>query len=366
MTIDAPRGDSRRLVVVGPSVRALSRLRGRFIGACVERGIQVLALAPEASASGSESLSRLGAKTGAISQGSEGFTLFRARKAARAFAEQLRQFHPHAVLAFGAHVGPIAVAAARRAGVGRIALLVNDLPEAGISKRLTRALKAANIVIVHNDADACAIKKNSEDAAEIVRVAGAGADLTRPGGIAMPKPGEPVVFLAAARLDRIKGIHDYLEAARIAHERGLDARFVLAGPDGSDTAAIKPETLARYAPHVRYVGDEPNLADLIAQCHVFVCPSHREGLPGAVLAALAAGRVVIATDIPGARETVDEMVNGTLCEPGDPAALAEAFIRIARNGALLGAMSRASRAKAERNYSEIAVHETLLGALHLV
>ena len=364
MTTEASRGSSRRLVVVGPSVRALARLRGRFISTCIARGVDVLALAPESSASGSESLLRLGAQAGAIPQGPEGFTLFRARKAARAFAEQVRQFHPNAVLAFGAHIAPAAVAAARRAGVQHVVLLVNEMPANGAAKRLARAVKGANVVIVHNAADAQTVK-NELGAPHVVRVQGAGADLALPMGVPMPAAGEAVVFLAAARLDRVKGIYDYLEAARIAHERGLDARFLLAGPDGFETGSVKPDTLARYAPFVTYIGDAANLADVVGQCHVFVCPSHREGMPGAVLSALATGRVIIATDIPGARETVDEMVNGTLCPPGDPAALADAFARLVRNRALLAPMSRASRAKAERSYSDTKVHEALLDALHL-
>lgn len=364
MTIDAPRGSSKRLVVVGPSVRALARLRGRFIDSCVARGVDVLALAPDSSVSGSESLLQLGAQAGRIPQGPEGFTLFRARKAARAFAEQVRQFHPNAVLAFGAQVAPAAVAAARRAGVKQVALLLNEMPANGPAKRLIRALKGVNVVIVHNAADAQTVKIDL-GAPHVVRVQGAGVDLALPMGVPMPASDEAVVFLAAARLDRVKGIYDYLEAARIAHERELDARFLLAGPDGLETGSVKPDTLARYAPFVTYMGDAANLADVVGQCHVFVCPSHREGMPGAVLSAMAAGRVIIATDIPGARETVDEMVNGTLCPSADPVALADAFARVVRNRALLAPMSRASRAKAERSYSDTDVHEALLDALHL-
>ena len=181
----------------------------------------------------------------------------------------------------------------------------------------------------------------------------------------MPAGGEPVLFLAAARLDRIKGVQDYLEAARIARERGLDARFHLAGPDGTGDGALKPETLSRYGAAVQYEGDVADLPARIRDCHVFVCPSHLEGMSPAVLAGMAAGRPLIVTDIPGARETVDEMVNGTIVPPGDPVALAAAFERMVRNRALLTPMGLASRAKAERGFSSAAVHETLLAALHL-
>lgn len=361
----APLSSSRRLLVVGPSMREMARQHGRFIKSCVQRGVSVMVLSPETSASGSEGLLRLGAQAQSISNGPDGFTFFRARKAARAFADQIRSFHPSAVLTFGPGIIPAAVSAARRAGVARIGALLDELPEGGLSKRLTRAARSSSVVIVHNAEDARTVAEAVGQATHVVRVPGTGSDLTLPLGEAMPVAQDPVIFLAAARLDRSRGIYDYLEAARIARENGLAARFMLAGSDGVEAGAIKPETLSRYGAHVDYIGDAAELGECIRQCHVFVSPSHREGMPAAVLSALAAGRAIVATDIPGSHDTVDEMVNGTLCAPEDPASLADAFTRVVRNRKLLQTMGRASRSKAERTFSDAAVHEALQAALQI-
>lgn len=132
-----------------------------------------------------------------------------------------------------------------------------------------------------------------------------------------------------------------------------------------DAGAVTAQTLAKYHNCVQYLGEPGDIASAVRDAHVFVCASHREGMPPNLLTALAAGRPIVASDIPGCRETVDDMINGTLSPPGDATQLAHAFARIVRHRSLLASMSRASRAKAERNFSNVAVHGSILNALEL-
>ncbi|MEQ1718098.1 MAG: glycosyltransferase [Hyphomicrobium sp.] len=365
MASEARSGGSRRLALIGPAAAALVRLRGGFIKDCLARGVRVLALVPELTAGGAESLRTLGAEAKSFAPELAGFTLFPERRVIAALSDQLRQWHPQGVLAFGAPL-PIAVKAARRAHVPRVVVIVNELEDGALPSHLRAALKSADAVIAHNRDDARRLMDALAPSSDKVhRVAGAGADLSVCQGRAMPASGDPVIFLAASRLDRVKGVLDYLEAARLALQNGAAAKFILAGPDGSSGGAIKAETIARYAADVHYIGDRGDLAAAIGDAHVFVTPSHREGMPHAALQAMAAGRPIIAADSAGCRETVDEMVNGTLVAPGSPQALADGFQRLIRNRALLPAMGRASRAKAERGFSADAVHAALRDALGL-
>lgn len=364
MASQAPRGGLRRLAIAGPSAVALARLRGSLVAAALAQGSRVLALAPDVGAGGAESLLKLGADVAGIALRAPGFTLFRKRRAVAVLAGQLRDFNPETLLVFGADVTALCVLAARRAKVPHVAVLVSEIRPAGIPKRMRTALRAADTVIAHNGDDERALRTLlAGTKAKVVRVAGCGADLRTASGCAMPAKDEPVIFLAASRLDRVKGVHDFLEAARICKERGLNAKFVLAGPDGREAGAIKADTLARYAAAVTYVGDRADVVAAIQDAHVFVSPSHLEGMPPAVLSALAAGRVIVASDIAGSRETVDEMVNGTLVPPSNPAALADGFARIISHRELLSAMGRASRAKAERMFAMPDVNDALLKAL---
>ncbi len=107
------------------------------------------------------------------------------------------------------------------------------------------------------------------------------------------------------------------------------------------------------------------MAGLLAQCHIFVYPSHAEGMPQPVLEAMAAGRPIITTDVAGCRDTVDERVNGCLVKAGDARALAAAMESFLKRPDLIPSIARASRAKAERFCGIETVSGSLLAALGL-
>jgi glycosyltransferase involved in cell wall biosynthesis len=224
--------------------------------AAVERGCPVLALVPEdADDSSAGALRALGADVRAL-PGKPGFAFFPGRKILAGFREAFTGWNAHTVLATGTSLTPYAVAAARAAKVDRVAVLAGELPERGFSRRLRSAFAAADTIIVHNDKDGQEIRTIlGGKCPPLVRVPGSGADLDIASGVPMPSAGEKLIFLAISRLDRVKGVHDYLEAARIALAQGLDAEFLLAGPSGTQSGAATPETLARYASVVRYLGD---------------------------------------------------------------------------------------------------------------
>jgi glycosyltransferase involved in cell wall biosynthesis len=83
---------------------------------------------------------------------------------------------------------------------------------------------------------------------------------------------------------------------------------------------------------------------LLARSHVVCLPSHHgEGLPKALSEAAAAGRAIVATDVPGCREVVTHGLNGLLVPPGNPAALADALERVIGSAELRAAFGRAGR-----------------------
>jgi glycosyltransferase involved in cell wall biosynthesis len=82
---------------------------------------------------------------------------------------------------------------------------------------------------------------------------------------------------------------------------------------------------------------------------VFALTSRYEGLPYALLEAMALGLPVVATDVVGTRDIVANGVNGYLAPPGNPAAIADAMLRLVENPALRGEMGeRGRRLVAER------------------
>lgn len=118
--------------------------------------------------------------------------------------------------------------------------------------------------------------------------------------------------------------------------------------DGEDRPWLERAIAERGLTHVRVVGPrrEGALAAWYRWAEAFVIASDKEGMPLVVLEAMAAGVPVIGTDVPGTRELVGGV--GLLAEP-DPAALAAAIDRMAREPALRADLSRRSRECAARN-----------------
>lgn len=144
-----------------------------------------------------------------------------------------------------------------------------------------------------------------------------------------------------ARLLVSKGVHVYAQAALHLLRRGADARFLLAGFADGGPGAIAAHELERWrAAGLEYLGSLEDVCTALAQASVFVLPSSREGTPRSSLEALAMGRAVITTDVPGCRQTVDHGVNGLLVPPDDPPALAHAMGVLIEDAGVRSAMGK--------------------------
>ncbi|MBE7190044.1 glycosyltransferase, partial [Jatrophihabitans endophyticus] len=134
------------------------------------------------------------------------------------------------------------------------------------------------------------------------------------------------VLLTVARFTPQKD-HTTLLAALpgvLARHPDAQAWFAGAGPlEGDVQAQADAHGLAGV---VHMLGQRDDVADLLAAADLFVLPSRFEGLPLAVLEAMAAGRAVVATAVGGTAEAVLDGVTGLLVPPGDPPALASAIL----------------------------------------
>jgi len=145
-----------------------------------------------------------------------------------------------------------------------------------------------------------------------------------------PNQTKPIRFIFIGRLLAEKGIFEYLEAARLVKKRYPGTEFiVLGGLDPDNPAALSQKQLDRVIEEdiIIYPGYVNNVNECIRNSHVFVLPSYyREGVPRSTQEAMAIGRAVITTDVPGCRETVFEGINGFLVPPWDAEALAEKML----------------------------------------
>jgi glycosyltransferase involved in cell wall biosynthesis len=98
------------------------------------------------------------------------------------------------------------------------------------------------------------------------------------------------------------------------------------------------------------------MAGLLRDVHIFCLPStYREGLPKAILEAMAAGRPVVTTDVPGCREAVLDGVTGLIVRPAVPETLAAALERLITDRDLRARMGAAGRQRVEDLYSDAVI-----------
>jgi glycosyltransferase involved in cell wall biosynthesis len=199
----------------------------------------------------------------------------------------------------------------------------------------------------------------------VVRLAGTGIDLCE--YPSSPAPPGPLRLLLIARLLREKGIAEYVEAARLVKSRWPECIFELLGPFDSNPGAIFRRQIEEWQEEgvIAYLGETSDVRPFLSACSVYVLPSYREGMPRTILEALATGRAVITTRVPGCRETVIEGVNGYLVPPRDPAALAGTIGRFVADSALSAKMGAASRRLAEERFDVRRVNRTMLEAMGL-
>lgn len=165
------------------------------------------------------------------------------------------------------------------------------------------------------------------------------------GGCTMP------VVLTVARLDEQKGHRFLLEAATMLPE----VLFVLAG-DGPLRPQLEADAAARgISDRVRFLGERSDVPALLGSCDLFVLPSVNEGLPLAILEAMAAGKPVIASSIGGIAEAIVDGQTGLLVPPGDVVALVSAIRAVVGSPTRAADFGAAGRRRAADEFSASAM-----------
>ena len=179
---------------------------------------------------------------------------------------------------------------------------------------------------------------------------------------------QPIKFLFIGRLLKEKGIHDFIAAARQVKQRYPDTQFTVLGEiDPANLGALQQSELDELTSLniINYPGQVNNVQEWIADSHVFVLPSYREGVPRSTQEAMAIGRPIITTDVPGCRETVIDGVNGFLVEKWNPDALAEKMIYFIEHPEQIEKMGHESYKIAQEKFDADKVNQRLLTMMGL-
>ncbi|MDD4273146.1 MAG: glycosyltransferase [Desulfobacter postgatei] len=161
---------------------------------------------------------------------------------------------------------------------------------------------------------------------------------------------EDFVVGIVARLDAIKNHGALIDAVNQMAQSRPGVKLVVVG-DGPEAAALK----ARAGYHVRFLGYRSDTARLMQGFDLFVLPSFNEGISNTILEAMATGLPVIASDVGGNPELVDDGVTGTLVDPYRPDQMANIIMGYLNNPDTIARHGEQGRKRALERFSIIAM-----------
>jgi glycosyltransferase involved in cell wall biosynthesis len=181
---------------------------------------------------------------------------------------------------------------------------------------------------------------------------------------------DDVVVGVVGRLVWEKGYREVLDAARRLRTDAPNVRFVIVGgreDAKADALGLDDIAAAERLGNVAFLGHRDDVEDLYPAFDVFALASYREGFPRTPMEASAMGCPIVATNIRGCRQVVDDGVTGRLVAPRSADALAAAIVELARDPQRRHAMGTAARAKALVDFDQqrvidhtLATYERLL------
>ncbi len=368
----------RKIVISINSTWNIYNFRAGLIGVLVEAGYDVVALAPEDEYS--DRLKTLGCTVIHLPMDNNGTHLGRDLMLLSRYYLLLRTLRPHAFLGYTVKPNIYGSLAAHALGIP----VINNI--AGLGSTFIRKSFVTKIVkILYKLALARSHKvffQNLDDQAlfnEIGLVRQGVSSLLPGSGLNLnhyvPSPvadqaQQPFRFLLVARMLKDKGIEEYVQAAKLIHHKGLEVEFQLLGAIGTGNPnAISAEKLDEWQRNgiVTYLGKTDDVRPYLSAADCVVLPSYREGVPRALLEAAAMARPIIATDVVGCRDVVDDGLNGMLCEEKSATSLAEKMgAMVALSLAERVAMGAAGRRKVEAQFDEKIVIKKYLKALDAI
>lgn len=189
-----------------------------------------------------------------------------------------------------------------------------------------------------------------EDKIRLIR--GSGVDL-KDYPMIIDSASVPIVVMAS-RLLKDKGVHEFVEAARILTSKNIKARFQLIGePDLGNPESVSYRSIQLWKEEgiVECLGYCSNIPELFSKAHIVTLPSYYgEGLPKVLIEAAASGCATITTDMPGCRDAIEPDITGLLVPARNVEALAQAIERLIKDSELRNQMATAGRDLAEREF----------------
>ncbi|OCR26291.1 glycosyl transferase family 1 [Pseudomonas syringae] len=176
-------------------------------------------------------------------------------------------------------------------------------------------------------------------------------------------PSSVVSFIFVGRLLAEKGVREYVAAARLVKLKYPEAKFFMLGDlDEANPGALSRGELTQLVHKgiVIHPGHVDDVRGWLKQSSVFVLPSYREGVPRSTQEAMAIGRPVITTDVPGCRDTVVDGENGFIIPPFSVPDLVDKMVFFIENPDRIEPMGLESYSMAKARFDAVKVNAKLV------
>jgi glycosyltransferase involved in cell wall biosynthesis len=227
----------------------------------------------------------------------------------------------------------------------------------------TLACRVADVTIFQNEDDLHEFRRRrvvTRDGSTVIRGSGIRTDLFAPGhadAAPLPRselglPDSGLVVLMVSRLLRSKGVLEFAAAARAVRSEDSSVNFLLVGAaDSGSLDKLTAAELEEVRRSVTWAGHRNDVKNVLAAADVFVFPSYyREGIPRVLLEAASMGLPLVAANVAGSRDVVDDGVNGFLVPPRDVPAHTDAVLRLVRAPELRRRFGASSRSRAMSHF----------------
>jgi len=369
-----------KIVMIGTTANCVLGFRGSLIKELIIRGHEVYAFAIDYTDAQRQLLKSLGAVPVDYVLFRSGLNILADLKMMFRLKTKLEAIKPDIVLSYFVKPVIYGTVAARLANIPiRIAMLeglgyVHTASQNGygFKKRIlqivqgvlfTISFKFATRVIFLNPDDPIDLSKMTLFSKSKVEILGGiGLELLDY-PYSKPNMNNPIRFIFVARLLAEKGIYQLIEAIKLVQEKYPSTELVVLGSlDENSPTGLTKKDLDDFIKQeiIIYPGQVANVNEWLSNSHVFVLPSHREGVPRSTQEAMATGLPIITTDVPGCRETVVDGKNGFLVPAFDVDILSEKMIWFIQNPERIESMGFASRCIAEEKFDVHKVNAKML------
>lgn len=370
-----------KICLIGTVASSTLNFRKTFIELLIQEGHEVYVFATDYSEKTSAAIAALGAEPISYQLNRGGLNPFADIKSTIKLKNKIKAIAPDIVFSYFAKPVIFGTLAAKLAKVPRIIGMLEGLgyaftPEPPhkkeiLKKKIVREVQIflykisfrylERIIFLNPDDPVDLLKKHQIKVKDVQILGGIGVDLDK----FKPTPPslDPIRFLFIGRLLAEKGIFEFLQAAEIVKKQHPEVEFIVLGTiDKDNPSSLSQSDLDYYKQSniIMHPGHVDNVQEWIEKSSVFVLPSYREGVPCSTQEAMACGRAVITTDVPGCRETVIDEINGFIIPLKDTKILVKNFQKFIKNKELITKMGKQSSILAKDKFSSIEKNISLL------